>query len=153
VACAESGSKQRREGETDRPHGQRPARATEQPSWLESVRLAHQAVVAFASAGMRNRAEPRACGCSCSSIWAWTLSQADRRTAVPASNVVWKDHGRALGRELRFQPYWGKPTVRNDKRGWRKRGHELMAVCHDARKSRYIGSHCSKPIAPPPYST
>jgi hypothetical protein len=28
-----------------------------------------------------------------------------------------------------------------------------MAICHDARKSRHIGSHWSKTVAPPLYST
>ena len=39
----------------------------------------------------------------------------------------------------------GKPAVRNEPRGWRKRGQDLMAICHDARKGRYSGSHWSKP--------
>jgi hypothetical protein len=55
--------KQRREGEANGPRGQRPARASRRgPSWIEFVRPAHQAVVAFAGAGIINRAEPRACG-------------------------------------------------------------------------------------------
>jgi len=57
--------KQRREGEANSPAraktGQRKLR---KPSWAELVRLADQAVVAFAGVGMGNRAEPRACGCS-----------------------------------------------------------------------------------------
>jgi hypothetical protein len=54
---------QRREVETNGPRGQRPTRASRaSPNWAESVRLAHQAVVAFARAGTRYRAEPRACG-------------------------------------------------------------------------------------------
>jgi hypothetical protein len=28
-----------------------------------------------------------------------------------------------------------------------------MAICHDARKGRHSGSHWSKPVAPPLYST
>jgi hypothetical protein len=28
-----------------------------------------------------------------------------------------------------------------------------MAICHDARKGRHIGSHWSKTVAPPLYST
>jgi hypothetical protein len=47
----------------------------------------------------------------------------------------------------------GKPAVRNDKRGWRKRGQDLMAICHNARKGRHTGSHWSKPVAPPLHST
>ena len=56
-------TKQRREGEANGPQGQRPIRASRTgSSWAEFVRLAHQAVVAFAGAGIINRAEPRACG-------------------------------------------------------------------------------------------
>jgi len=56
---------QRREGETSGPQGQGPARVSRGgPSWTEFVRLADQAVVAIAVAGMTNRAEPRACGYS-----------------------------------------------------------------------------------------
>ena len=47
----------------------------------------------------------------------------------------------------------GKTAVRNEPRGWRNHGHDLMAVCHDARKGRNIGIHWSKPVAPPLYST
>jgi hypothetical protein len=58
-------SRQRRESEANGPQGQRPARVSRGgPSWTEFVRLADQAVVAFAGADMINRAEPRACGCS-----------------------------------------------------------------------------------------
>ena len=32
-----------------------------------------------------------------------------------------------------------------NQRGWGKRGQDLMAICHDARKGRHIGSHWSKP--------
>ena len=56
-------TKQRREGEANGPSGQRPARVSRTgPSWTEFVRLAHQAVLAVAGAGMINRAESRACG-------------------------------------------------------------------------------------------
>ncbi len=54
-------TKQRREGEADGSRGQR--RRTG-PSWTESVRLAHQAVVAIAGTDMINHAGPRACGCN-----------------------------------------------------------------------------------------
>jgi len=56
-------TEQRREGEANGPQGQRPTRASRtSPSWTEFAKLAHQAVVAFAGAGIINRAEPRACG-------------------------------------------------------------------------------------------
>jgi hypothetical protein len=55
----------RRESEANGPTraktGQRKLR---KPSWTEFARLADQAVVAIAGAGMTNRAEPRACGYS-----------------------------------------------------------------------------------------
>jgi hypothetical protein len=56
-------SRQRREGEADRSSRS----AEHRPPGIihnraESVRLADQAVVAFAGAAMTNRAEPRACG-------------------------------------------------------------------------------------------
>src|SRR5258708_1509419 len=56
-------TRQRREGETCGPRGQRPFGIIPK-SRTEHVRLAHQAVVAIAGAGMINRPEPRACGCS-----------------------------------------------------------------------------------------
>ena len=60
-----SKSKQRREGEANRPtRAKTGQRKLIKPSWTEFVRLADQAVVAFAGADMINRAEPRACGYS-----------------------------------------------------------------------------------------
>ena len=60
-----SRTKQRREGEANRPQRAKTGQCKlDQPSWTEFVRLAHQAVVAFAGVGMINRAEPRACGFS-----------------------------------------------------------------------------------------
>jgi hypothetical protein len=59
----DSMTKQRREGEANRPKRAKTGqRKLNQPSWTEFVRLADQAVVAFAGADMINRAEPRACG-------------------------------------------------------------------------------------------
>ena len=58
-------TKQRREAEANRPtRAKTGQRKLIKPSWTEFVRLADQAVVAFAGADMINRAEPRACGCS-----------------------------------------------------------------------------------------
>ena len=146
-------TKQRREGEANRPQGQRPARVSRGgPSWTEFVRLADQAVVAMAGTGMINRAEPRACRHSrdprCLDTEPGTV-----RIAKPASNAAWNGGGRAQDDLAGFQPYRGKLAVRNDKRGWRKRGQDLMAICHNAQKGRDHGSHWSKPVAPPPYST
>jgi hypothetical protein len=61
----DSMTKQRREGEANRPQRAKTGqRKLIKPSWTEFVRLADQAVVAFAGADMINRAEPRACGYS-----------------------------------------------------------------------------------------
>jgi len=146
-------TKQRREGEANGPQGQRPARVSRGgPSWTEFVRPAHQAVVAFAGADMINRAEPRACGYSREPRLLDTEPGMERN-AGSASNAAGNGCGRARSDEAGFQPYWGKPAVRHDKRGWRKRRHDLMALCHNARKGRNTGSHWSKPVAPPLYST
>jgi hypothetical protein len=146
-------TKQRRESEANGPQGQRPPRVSRRgPSWTEFVRLTHQAVVAFAGADMINRAEPRACGHSRGSRRLDPEPETER-TAGPASNAAGDGCGRAQDDQAGFQPYWGKPAVRNDKRGWRKRGQDLVAICHNARKGRYTGSHWSKPVAPSLYST
>ena len=58
-------TKQRRESEANRPtRAKTGQRKLLKPSLTEFVRLADQAVVAFAGADMINRAGPRACGCS-----------------------------------------------------------------------------------------
>ena len=130
-------TKQRREGEANSPQGQRPARvSSKSPSWTEFVRLADQAVVAFAGADMINRAEPRACGHSRRSRRLDT-SQKRKGPQVLRQTKPGTGFGRAQDDKAGFQPYWGKPAVRNEQRGWRKRRHDLMAICHDARKGRY----------------
>jgi hypothetical protein len=134
-------TRQRREGEANGPQGQRPPGVSRRgPSRTEFVRLADQAVVAIAGAEMINRAEPRACGHSRGSRRLDTEPETDRTTGS-ASNEAGKGFGRAQDDQAGFQPYWGKPAVRNDQRGWGKRGQDLMAICHDARKGRYTGSH------------
>ena len=138
-------TKQRREGQANGPQGQRPARVSRGgPSWTEFVRLADQAVVAIAGAGMINRAEPRACGYSRDPRRLDTEPETERN-AGPASNEAGDGFGRVQDAQAGFQPYWGKPAVRNEPRGWRNRRHDLMAICHDARKGRHSGSHWSKP--------
>jgi hypothetical protein len=145
--------KQRREGEANSPRGQRPPGASRTgPSWTEFVRPAHQAVVAIAGADMTNHAEPKACGHSRGSRRLDTEPETER-TAGPASNAAGDGCRRAQDDEACFQPCWGKPAVRNEQSGWRKRGHDLMAICHNARKGRHTGSHRSKPVAPPLHST
>ena len=146
-------AKKRREGEANGPRGQRPARASRRgPSWTEFVRLAHQAVTAFAGAGMINRAEPRACGSSREPIGRDPEPGPKGTQARCQTQPETAAEGHRATR-LGLQPYRGKPAVRNEKRGWGKRRQDLMAICHDARKSRYIGSHWSKPGAPPLHST
>ena len=98
--------KQRREGEANGPRGQRPPRASlTGPSWTEFVRLAHQAVVAFAGADMINRAEPRACGHSREPIHLDSEPETERN-AGPASNEAGDGFGRVQDDQAGFQPYW-----------------------------------------------
>ena len=145
--------KQRREGEADSPPGQRPSGASRiGPSWAEFVRPAHQAVVAFAGADMINRAEPRACGHSREPIPLDTEPDTERNVGS-ASNAAGDGGGRTRSDKAGLQPYWRKPAVRDETRGRRKRWHDLMAICHDARKGRNIGSRRSNPVAPPLHST
>jgi hypothetical protein len=144
---------QRREGEANGPRGQRPPGASRGgPSWTEFVRPAHQAVVAFAGAGIINRAEPRACGHSREPICLNSEPDTERNVGS-ASNAVGDGRGRARSDKAGFQPYRGKLAVRDEQRGWGKRRQDLMAVCHDARKGRNIGIHWSKSVAPPLHST
>src|SRR5664279_4914837 len=101
-------TKQRREGEADGPQGQRPARVSRRgPSWTEFVRLADQAVVAFAGTDMINHAEPRACGHSRGSRRLDTEPETER-TAGSASNAAGDGCGRAQDDQAGFQPYWCK---------------------------------------------
>ena len=111
---------------------------------FRSVRPAHQAAVAFVGADMINRAEPRACGHSREPIHLDSEPDTER-DAGSASNAAGDGCGRARSDKAGFQPYRGKLAVRDEQRGWRKRGQDLMAICHDARKGRYSGSHWSKP--------
>ena len=99
-------TKQRREGEANGPQGQRPARVSRRgPSWTEFVRLAPQAVVAFAGAEMINRAEPRACGHSRGSRRLDPEPETER-TAGPASNAAGDGCERVQDDQAGFQPYW-----------------------------------------------
>jgi hypothetical protein len=50
----------------------------------------------------------------------------------------WREPRRPL-LTARLKPYWGKPAVRNF-RGVEETRDDLAAICHDARKGRYIGS-------------
>ncbi len=91
----DSMTKQRRESEANGPRGQRPARVSRGgPSWTEFFRLAHQAIVAIAGAGMINRAEPRACGHSRGPRGPET-EPGSQRAARAASNGAGNGLGRA----------------------------------------------------------
>jgi len=97
--------KQRREGEANGPRGQRPPGASRAgSSWTEFVRPAHQTVVAFAGAGIINRAEPRACGHSREPIYLDSEPDTERN-AGSASNAAGDDCGRARSDKAGFQPY------------------------------------------------
>jgi len=43
-----------------------------------------------------------------------------------------------------LKPYWGKPAVRNFREEEGNVMQDLMAICHQARKGGYNGSHRSK---------
>ncbi len=155
--------KQRRESEANGPRGQRPPGASrtgppvrrsssEGGSRTEFVRPAHQAVAAIAAADMINRAEPRACGHSREPTHLDSEPDTERN-ASSASNAAGDGCGRARSDQAGLQPYRGKLAVRDETRGRGKRGQDLMAVCHDARKGRNTGSQRSKPVAPPLHST
>jgi hypothetical protein len=52
---------------------------------------------------------------------------------------------RRLPSTTRLKPYWGKPAVRNFREEEGNVMHGLMAICHEARKGGYDGSHWSNP--------
>jgi len=66
------------------------------------------------------------------------------RTAGIASNETGDSFGTAPDDWAGLQTVLGKTAARNDKSGWRKRRHDLMAPRHDARKGTHIGRHRSK---------
>jgi hypothetical protein len=146
--------KQGREVEASGPRGQRAPRASRRgPSRTEFVRPAHQAVVAIVSAGIINRAEPRACGASRGSRCPGG-EPATQRTASAALNRTGNGPGRAPPEWAGASNRIGESSLYGRMRGgWRKREQDLEAVCHDARKSRYRGSRWSELGAPPLHST
>ena len=101
---------------------------------------------------MINRAEPRACGYSREPIGLDSEPDPKGTQARRQTRPETATEGRRATR-LGLQPYRGKLAVRDEKRGRGKRRHDLMAVCHDARKGRYTGSRWSNPGAPPLHST
>ncbi len=65
---------------------------------------------------------------------------------VTAYKPAWRRWRRWPWREAGLKPYWGKPTVRNFRGGGGNEMHGLVAVCHDARKGRYLGSYWPKHV-------
>jgi hypothetical protein len=99
-------TRQRREGEANRPTRAKTGQCKlRKPSWTEFVRLADQAVVAFAGTDMINHAEPRACGYSRGPRRLDTEPERER-TAGPASNAAGDGGGRVQDDQAGFQPYW-----------------------------------------------
>ena len=104
-------TKQRRESEANRPtRAKAGQRKLIKPSWTEFVRLADQAVVAFAGADMINRAEPRACGHR-RGLRLLDPEPGMERNAGSASNAAGNGCGRARSDEAGFQPYWKTPRT------------------------------------------
>jgi hypothetical protein len=142
AACVDRMTKQRREGEANRPtRAKTGQRKLIKPSWTEFVRLADQAVVAFAGADMINRAEPRACGYSRRSRRLDTKwPETDERQLPRQTKPGRVSEGRRRTRLASSRT--GENSLYGMNRGGG--GNEvdgLMTFCHDARKGRYIGSH------------
>jgi hypothetical protein len=134
AACTESMTKQRREGEANGPQGQRPARASEEPK-LAGVR---QTGASGRSSDCRHWDNKR---CRAKGLWAPPCFEKSGHRAGSGKKCRggvkrgWKGLRKGAVPECgSFQPDWGKLTVRDDKRGWRKRRQDLMAICHEARK-------------------
>ena len=147
-------TKQRREGEANGPRGQRPDGASRAgPNWTEFVRLAHQAVVAFAGARITNRAEPRACGLRRVS----TSPDAEpgrERNASAASNEAGHGFGRAQQQKAGASNRTGENSLSGMTRGGGgndgKTRWPFATTLERADTSEVIGLNR---IAPPLYST
>src|SRR5664279_2181152 len=115
AACMDSMTKQRREGEANRPtRAKTGQRKLIKPSWTEFVRLADQAIVAIAGADMINRAERRACGCSRRSRRLDTKwPETDERQLLRQTKPRKVSEGRRRTR-LTSSRTEGKPAVRNE---------------------------------------
>ena len=108
-------TRQRREGEANRPTRAKTGQCKlRKLSWTEFVRLADQAVVAIAGADMINRAEPRACGYSRRSRRLDKKRPETGERQLRCQTKPRKVFGRAPEDKAGFQPYWGKPAVRNE---------------------------------------
>jgi hypothetical protein len=67
-------------------------------------------------------------------------SRTEIRTVTAYKSV--REHWRRWPwRQAGLKPYRGKPAVRNFRGGGRNEVQGLMAICHDARKGGYLGSH------------
>ena len=123
-------SEQRREGEADSPRGQRSAGINHKPDGVRQT-------------GASGRSSVYRCGddkpCRAKGLWVRSADSAEEAVRpLPLWGLPRPGHmresagklnagqtplgGRARGRRPHFQPYWGKPTVRNDWRGLGKHG-------------------------------
>src|SRR5262245_24951646 len=63
--------------------------------------------------------------------WGNVIAEPLRTWRRPMSARRWR---RWPWRQAGLKPYWGKPAVRNFRRGGRNEVQGLMAICHDAPK-------------------
>jgi hypothetical protein len=150
----DSMTKQRREGEANRPtRAKTGQRKLIKPNWTEFVRLADQAVVAFAGADMINRAEPRACGCSRRSRrldtkWPETDERQLLRQTKPRRVSEGRRRTRLASSRTGENPPYGMNRGGGGNAGMTRGLFATMPERADTK-----GSHWSKPVAPPLHST
>jgi hypothetical protein len=110
----DSMTKQRREGEANRPtRAKTGQRMLIKSNWTEFVRLADQAIVAITGTDMINCAQPRACGCSRRSRrldMKWP--ETGERQLLCQTQPRKASEGR--GRTRLASSRTGKPSVRNE---------------------------------------
>ena len=150
----DSMTKQRREGEANRPRRAKTGqRKLIKPSWTEFVRLADQAVVAFAGADMINRAEPRACGRSRRSRRLDTKwPETDERQLLRQTKPRRVSEGRGRTR-LASSRTGENPPYGMNRGGGGNVGMTRGLFATMPERADTNGSHRSKPVAPPLHST
>jgi len=150
----DSMTKQRREGEANRPtRAKTGQRKLIKPSWTEFVRLADQAVVAFAGADMINRAERRACGCSRRSRrldtkWPETGERQLLRQTKPRRVSEGRRKTRLASSRTGENPPYGMNRGGGGNVGMTRGLFVTMPERADTKGSRW-----AKPVAPPLHST
>jgi hypothetical protein len=150
----DSMTKQRRESEANSPaRAKTDQRKLIKPSWTEFVRLADQAVVAFAGADMINRAEPRACGRSRRSRrldtkWPETDERQLLRQTKPRRVSEGRGRTRLASSRTGENPPYGMNRGGGGNVGMTRGLFATMPERADTK-----GSHWSKPVAPPLHST